>query len=76
MPNQLIREPELLEIVRVKSRTLRDLRERKVIPFYKAGDRTFLYDPEEVMTALRKFRHSEVKIPEKREKKSQEVVAK
>lgn len=69
MANPLIREPELLEIVRVKSRTLRDLRDRRVIPYYKAGDRTFLYDPEEVMEAIRKFRHSEVKTPKKREQK-------
>ena len=65
-----MREPELLELVRIKSRTLRELRERKVIPFIEAGPRTFLYDPQEVMEALRKFRQAEVRVPGKREKKA------
>jgi hypothetical protein len=54
---QLLEEKELLEIVRIKSRRLKDYRERRVIPFIKTG-RSVLYDPEAVIAALKKLERS------------------
>jgi hypothetical protein len=72
---QLVREAELLQVVRIKPRTLRDLRERKVIPFIQAGDRTFLYDPEEVLKSLAQFKRESVQAPGKRKQKAKAAKA-
>ena len=50
----LLEEKELLEIVRIKKRRLKDYRDRRVIPFIKTG-RSILYDPEAVVAALKKL---------------------
>ena len=48
-------EKELLtEVVRITSRSLREFRRRRLIPFLKLGKRTILYDPEKVLAALEK----------------------
>lgn len=71
----LLEEKELLEIVRIKRRRLKDYRDRRVIPFIKTG-RSVLYDPEAVVAALKKLERAALEIPGKRERKEnpQEVV--
>jgi hypothetical protein len=65
---QLMEEEELLQIVRIKSRRLKDYRDRKIIPFIKTG-RSVLYDPEAVVLALKKLEREPVGILGKREKR-------
>jgi hypothetical protein len=48
---RLVNEEELLEVVGLTSRQLKELRYRKVVPFIKIR-RTLLYDPEKVLDAL------------------------
>lgn len=58
---RLMNEKELLsEVVRITSRSLRELRRRRLIPFIKVGKRTILYDPERVLASLEKFERMEV----------------
>jgi hypothetical protein len=53
-------EKELLaEVLRIPSRSLRELRRRRVIPFLKVGKRTILYDAEKVLASLAKFERTE-----------------
>jgi hypothetical protein len=56
---QLVKEGELLEIVRIPSRLLRDLRARRLIPFVKLNSKTILYDPTRVLEALAKYERME-----------------
>ena len=65
---RLLEEPELLQIVRIKSRRLKDYRDRRLIPYIKTG-RSVLYDPDAVVLALKKLERAPVGIPGKREKK-------
>jgi hypothetical protein len=50
----LVEEEDLLKVVRIKSRRLKDYRDRKVIPFIKTG-RSVLYDPDAVVAALKRL---------------------
>jgi hypothetical protein len=53
-------EKELLsEVVRITSRSLREFRRRRLIPFIKVGNRTILYDPEKVLASLEKYERTE-----------------
>lgn len=63
----LVEEEELLKTVRIKSRRLKDYRDRKVIPFIKTG-RSVLYDPVAVEAALKRLERapSETLIKRKR----------
>jgi hypothetical protein len=56
---QLMKEEELLLVVRIKSRLLRDLRARRLIPFFKINSKTILYDPARVLAALEKYERTE-----------------
>jgi hypothetical protein len=55
----LVGEKELLETVRIKSRLLRDLRRRRLLPFVKLSSKMILYDPEKVLAALERFERTE-----------------
>jgi hypothetical protein len=57
---QLVKERELLEVVRIPSRLLRDLRARRLIPFVKLNSKTILYDTAKVLDALEKYERTEV----------------
>jgi hypothetical protein len=52
---QLVKEKELLQVVRIPSRQLRDLRKDRKIPFLKIGSKTILYDVEKIIAALEKY---------------------
>jgi hypothetical protein len=52
---KLMTEAELLEVVRIKSRLLRELRRRRLIPFIKLNSKTILYNPTRVLAALGKY---------------------
>jgi hypothetical protein len=52
---QIVKEEELLQVVRTTSRHLRDLRARRVIPFIKLNSKTILYDTAKVLAALAKY---------------------
>jgi hypothetical protein len=52
---QLVKEAELLQVVRTTSRHLRDLRTRRVIPFVKLNSKSILYDTAKVLAALAKY---------------------
>lgn len=54
-----MKEAELLETVRITSRLLRDLRARRLIPFVKLNNKTILYDPAKILTALEKYERME-----------------
>lgn len=56
---QLVKEVELLQVVRTTSRHLRDLRARRVIPFVKLNSKSILYDPAKVLAALEKYERTE-----------------
>jgi hypothetical protein len=62
---QLVEEEELLKVVQVKSRRLKDFRDRDLIPFIKTG-RSILYDPEKVIAALERFERKAADKPQKR----------
>jgi hypothetical protein len=57
---QIVKEEELLQVVRTTSRHLRDLRARRVIPFIKLNSKTILYDTAKVLAALEKYERMEV----------------
>jgi hypothetical protein len=71
---QLLEEKELLQIVRIKSRRLKDYRERKVIPYIKTG-RSVLYDSEAVIAALKKLERSPSETLLKRKRREANPVA-
>ena len=52
---QLVKEKELLQVVRIPSRQLRDLRKDRKIPFLKIGSKTILCDVEKIIAALEKY---------------------
>jgi helix-turn-helix protein len=56
---QFLREKEQAANLRVSQRTLREWRQRKIVPFFKIG-RVVFFDPERVQEALRKFERKEV----------------
>jgi hypothetical protein len=51
---QYLKEKEQAAVLRVSTRTLRDWRQRKIVPFFKIG-RVIFFDPERVQQALAKF---------------------
>jgi hypothetical protein len=54
MSNSIVNEKELLEILpALTRRQLRKLRSQNRLPYLKLGHRSFLYDPERVLEALR-----------------------
>jgi hypothetical protein len=56
---RLLKEKELLEVVRIPSRLLRDLRARRLIPFVKLNSKTILYDADRVLESLSKYERLE-----------------
>jgi hypothetical protein len=48
---RLMNEEELLDIIGLTSRQLREFRDKKIVPFIKVK-RTLLYNPEKVIAAL------------------------
>jgi hypothetical protein len=48
---KLMNEEELLDIIGLTSRQLKEFRDKKVVPFIKVK-RTLLYNPEKVLAAL------------------------
>lgn len=57
---RLINEEELLQLIPITSRQLRDYRTHRRIPFIKLSSRVILYDPEKVATALDRLEIKEV----------------
>ena len=57
---KLVTEEELLTHIPITSRTLRELRFRRKIPYITLGHRTLLYDLEAVLRALNKLQIKEV----------------
>jgi hypothetical protein len=55
---QFLRERDQAAILRVSTRTLREWRFQKFIPYFKVG-RVVFYDPERVNQALSKFERKE-----------------
>jgi hypothetical protein len=51
---RLVRKIELLEIIPISARTLDGYLAKRIIPFVKVS-RIVLFDPEEVLKALKKF---------------------
>jgi hypothetical protein len=56
---QLVKEAELLQVVRISSRLLRDLRARRVIPFVKLNSKVVLYDPDRILKVLAEYERME-----------------
>lgn len=54
----LLTSDELMAYLKICNRTLQNYRDRKIIPFYKIGRRTF-YNKAEVIIALAKFKSIE-----------------
>lgn len=50
--NEWVTEDELLQIIHIKPRLLRDLRRLKKIPFKTANQKVRLYDVEAVLNAM------------------------
>jgi hypothetical protein len=55
---QFLRERDQAAILRISTRTLREWRFQKIVPFFKVG-RVVFYDPERVNQALLKFERKE-----------------
>jgi hypothetical protein len=54
MPRKFNREPEEAKRLNVCTRTLREWRFRRIIPYHKIG-RVVLYDPERVDQAIARY---------------------
>jgi hypothetical protein len=54
-----LKEKEQAAVLRVSTRTLRDWRQRKIVPYFKVG-RVIFFDPERVQQALAKFERKEI----------------
>ena len=55
---RLLNSDELISFLKISKRTLQNYRDRKIIPFYQVGRRTF-YKKEEVVAAMAKFKSFE-----------------
>jgi hypothetical protein len=60
----LLRKPGLLEIVPISLRTLDTLMARKIVPYYKSGD-VVLFDPDEVLAAIKAYKRQPKVRPKK-----------
>jgi hypothetical protein len=53
---KLIKEKDVLEMFQFSSRTLRELRRQKLLPFYRIGKRNIRYSVADIEAALKRLK--------------------